>query len=135
MSNLFSKMKYKIKKKNKKGDQATIFVAAPHTSFLDAFVFYVLGLPSCVSRADNGKIPLIGRLIKCVSFYFKVLRCRVQGWCTQQIIYFMCWIHFVFRRRRTLSVFVTQELTLFWFGLYKNVDKFHLKKKVVFFAL
>jgi lysophosphatidylcholine acyltransferase/lyso-PAF acetyltransferase len=52
---------------NSKGNQATIFVAAPHTSFFDAFVFFVLGMPAVVSRDANGKIPLIGRLIKSVS--------------------------------------------------------------------
>ncbi len=49
---------------NSKGNQATIFVAAPHTYFFDAFVFFVLGMPAVVSRDANGKIPLIGRLIK-----------------------------------------------------------------------
>jgi 1-acyl-sn-glycerol-3-phosphate acyltransferase len=55
---------------NSKGNQATIFVAAPHTSFFDAFVFFVLGMPAVVSRDANGKIPLIGRLIKSVSLNY-----------------------------------------------------------------
>jgi lysophosphatidylcholine acyltransferase/lyso-PAF acetyltransferase len=45
-------------------------VAAPHSSFLDVFVYYVLGLPAVVSRADNAKIPFIGRLVRSVQPIF-----------------------------------------------------------------
>ena len=51
------------------GQEAPIFVAAPHSSFLDAFVYYVLGMPSTVSRSENRKLPLIGRLVKAVIKY------------------------------------------------------------------
>lgn len=56
---------HKIKKNGvrAKRSEAPIFVAAPHSSFFDAWVFFVLGLPSSVSKDANAKIPLIGRLI------------------------------------------------------------------------
>ena len=38
-------------------------MAAPHSSFFDAFVFFVLGLPSSVSRSENAKIPFVGKLV------------------------------------------------------------------------
>jgi hypothetical protein len=44
--------------------QATIFVAAPHSSFFDTFAFFVLGLPTGVSKSDNANLPIIGRLVK-----------------------------------------------------------------------
>ena len=44
-------------------DEAPIFVAAPHSSFFDAWIFFVLGLPGSVSRDENRQIPLIGRLV------------------------------------------------------------------------
>jgi lysophosphatidylcholine acyltransferase/lyso-PAF acetyltransferase len=53
-----------------KRSEASIFVAAPHSSFLDVFVYYVLGLPAVVSRADNAKIPFIGRLVRSVQPIF-----------------------------------------------------------------
>lgn len=53
-----------------KRSEATIFVAAPHSTFFDVFVYYVLGLPAVVSKADNAKIPIIGRLIKSVQPIF-----------------------------------------------------------------
>lgn len=56
---------HKIKKRGIRAtrDEAPIFVAAPHSSFFDAWVFFVLGLPSSVSRDANAKIPLLGRLV------------------------------------------------------------------------
>lgn len=59
---------HSIKKIGKRAtiDEASIFVAAPHTSYFDAFVFFILGLPSGVSRSENAKIPLIGYIIKAV---------------------------------------------------------------------
>lgn len=47
-----------------KRNEATIFVAAPHSSFLDVLVFFVLGLPSGVSRSENAKLPIAGYLVK-----------------------------------------------------------------------
>jgi lysophosphatidylcholine acyltransferase / lyso-PAF acetyltransferase len=57
---------HKIKKNGIRAtrDEATIFVAAPHTSFFDAWVFFILGLPSGVSKAENADIPIIGHLVK-----------------------------------------------------------------------
>jgi lysophosphatidylcholine acyltransferase/lyso-PAF acetyltransferase len=46
--------------------ESTVFVAAPHSSFFDAFVIIILGLPSGLSRAENAKFPLLGRLVKSV---------------------------------------------------------------------
>lgn len=56
---------HKIKKNGKRAtiDEAPIFVAAPHSSFFDALVFFVLGLPCSVSRDANAKIPMLGRLV------------------------------------------------------------------------
>ncbi len=47
-------------------EEAPIFIAAPHTSFFDAFVFFILGFPSGVSRIENAKLPLLGYLIRAV---------------------------------------------------------------------
>jgi len=47
-------------------NEATIFVAAPHSSFMDAFVFCILGFPSSVSRIENAKIPFFGRIIRLI---------------------------------------------------------------------
>ncbi|CAF0706534.1 unnamed protein product [Brachionus calyciflorus] len=46
--------------------QCTIFVAAPHTSYFDAFLFFILGLPTAISRAENGNLPIIGRVVRAV---------------------------------------------------------------------
>lgn len=56
---------HKIKKNGVRAsiEEAPIFVAAPHSSFFDAWVFFVLGLPGSVSRDANAKIPLIGKLV------------------------------------------------------------------------
>jgi lysophosphatidylcholine acyltransferase/lyso-PAF acetyltransferase len=43
--------------------KAPIFVAAPHSSFFDAFVFFILGLPSSVSRSENAKLPFLGKVV------------------------------------------------------------------------
>lgn len=57
---------HKIKKNGKRAtkEECTIFVAAPHTSFFDIIVFFILGLPIGVSRAENGKLPIVGRVIR-----------------------------------------------------------------------
>lgn len=56
---------HKIKKNGRRAtiEEAPIFVAAPHSSFFDAWVFFVLGLPSSVSRDENAKNFLLGRLV------------------------------------------------------------------------
>uniref|UniRef100_A0A4X2JWM7 EF-hand domain-containing protein n=1 Tax=Vombatus ursinus TaxID=29139 RepID=A0A4X2JWM7_VOMUR len=43
--------------------EAPIFVAAPHSTFFDSIVWVVAGLPSVVSREENAKVPLVGRLL------------------------------------------------------------------------
>ena len=45
-------------------NKAPIFVAAPHSSFFDSLVFFVLGLPSGVSRIENAKLFMVGRIVK-----------------------------------------------------------------------
>lgn len=47
-------------------EESTIFVAAPHTSYFDAFLFFILGLPTAISRAENGRIPIMGRVVRAV---------------------------------------------------------------------
>ena len=48
--------------------EARLLVAAPHTTFLDAFVFLALGysadIPSIVSRSTNIKIPIVGYIFR-----------------------------------------------------------------------
>ncbi|RNA31361.1 lysophosphatidylcholine acyltransferase 2 [Brachionus plicatilis] len=46
--------------------ESTIFVAAPHTSYFDAFLFFILGLPTAISRAENGTLPIMGRVVRAV---------------------------------------------------------------------
>jgi hypothetical protein len=57
---------HKIQKIGKRASksEASIFVAAPHSSFFDTIVFFILGLPSSVSRAENANLPIIGRLVR-----------------------------------------------------------------------
>jgi lysophosphatidylcholine acyltransferase/lyso-PAF acetyltransferase len=57
---------HRIKKIGKRAskDEASIFVAAPHSSFFDTIIFFVLGLPSGVSKAENASLPIIGRLVR-----------------------------------------------------------------------
>ena len=48
--------------------EARLLVAAPHTTFLDAFVFLALGysadIPSIVSRSTNINIPVVGYIFR-----------------------------------------------------------------------
>ena len=57
-----------IKKNGRRAtrQEAPILIAAPHSTFLDAFVFFILGLPYSVSRAENSQIVFLGRLFKAV---------------------------------------------------------------------
>ena len=57
---------HRIKKIGKQAtkSEATIFVAAPHSSFFDTFAFFALGLPTGVSKKENANLPIIGRLVK-----------------------------------------------------------------------
>uniref|UniRef100_A0A8C3WKF2 EF-hand domain-containing protein n=1 Tax=Catagonus wagneri TaxID=51154 RepID=A0A8C3WKF2_9CETA len=62
---LFFLAGFRVKVKGKKAtrDEARIFVAAPHSSFFDAIVCVVAGLPSVVSASQNARIPVAGRLL------------------------------------------------------------------------
>ena len=59
---------HRIKKFGNKSthNECTIFVAAPHTSYFDAFLFFILGLPTAISRDKNGRLPIVGRLVHSV---------------------------------------------------------------------
>jgi lysophosphatidylcholine acyltransferase/lyso-PAF acetyltransferase len=46
--------------------KATIFVAAPHSSFFDAFLFFILDLPCVVSRIENTRIPILKIILRAV---------------------------------------------------------------------
>jgi 1-acyl-sn-glycerol-3-phosphate acyltransferase len=54
----------KVNGKRASKSEATIFAAAPHTSFFDMFLFFEIGLPCGVSRAENAKIPVFGFLVR-----------------------------------------------------------------------
>lgn len=40
--------------------EAPILCFAPHTSFFDAIIAVILGLPSTVSREENRHVPIVG---------------------------------------------------------------------------
>ena len=44
--------------------EATIFAAAPHTSFFDLFLSFEIDLPCGVSRAENAQVPVLGFLVR-----------------------------------------------------------------------
>lgn len=50
----------KVKGRPATPEEARIFVVAPHTTYFDAFVVFMTGLPSCVSRQENIEVPLFG---------------------------------------------------------------------------
>ncbi|XP_054245614.1 lysophosphatidylcholine acyltransferase 2 [Indicator indicator] len=43
--------------------EAPIFVAAPHSSFFDAIISALTGMPSIVSRAENLSVPVFGTIL------------------------------------------------------------------------
>ncbi|KPP57843.1 hypothetical protein Z043_124385 [Scleropages formosus] len=45
--------------------EAPILAVAPHSSYFDAIVCIVAGLPSTVSRAENLAVPIFGRFLRC----------------------------------------------------------------------
>lgn len=53
----------KIKGKKANPSEASIFCAAPHTSFFDAIIAVVLEMPGCVSREENKHAPMFGTLL------------------------------------------------------------------------
>ncbi len=54
----------KVNGKKASKDEATIFVAAPHSSFFDLFLAFEMGFPCCVSKAENAEIPIVGFLVR-----------------------------------------------------------------------
>lgn len=56
----------KTKGRRAKRHEAPIFVAAPHSSFLDSFAFPTLGFPSSVCRYENAQFPILGRVLRTV---------------------------------------------------------------------
>jgi len=46
--------------------EAPILVVAPHSSFFDAIVCIVAGLPSTVSRSETLSTPIFGRFLRCL---------------------------------------------------------------------
>lgn len=58
----FFVMGFQVKVKGKAASQAEapIFVAAPHSSFFDAIICALTGMPSIVSRAENLSTPVFG---------------------------------------------------------------------------
>jgi len=59
---LFFVMGFQVKVKGKIASllEAPIFVAAPHSSFFDAIICALTGMPSTVSRAENLSTPIFG---------------------------------------------------------------------------
>lgn len=58
----FFVMGFQVRVKGKAASQAEapIFVAAPHSSFFDAIICALTGMPSIVSRAENLSTPVFG---------------------------------------------------------------------------
>ncbi|KFR14632.1 Lysophosphatidylcholine acyltransferase 2 [Opisthocomus hoazin] len=62
---LFFVMGFQVKVKGKIASllEAPIFVAAPHSSFFDAIICALTGMPSTVSRAENLSTPIFGTIL------------------------------------------------------------------------
>ncbi|NXP50175.1 PCAT2 acyltransferase, partial [Heliornis fulica] len=62
---LFFIMGFQVKVKGKVASllEAPIFVAAPHSSFFDAIISALTGMPSVVSRAENLSTPVFGTIL------------------------------------------------------------------------
>ncbi|NWU36520.1 PCAT2 acyltransferase, partial [Hylia prasina] len=58
-------MGFQVKVKGKVATlpEAPIFVAAPHSSFFDAIICALTGMPSIVSRAENLSTPVFGTIL------------------------------------------------------------------------
>ncbi|NXR83853.1 PCAT2 acyltransferase, partial [Pycnonotus jocosus] len=58
-------MGFQVKVKGKVATlpEAPIFVAAPHSSFFDAIICALTGMPSIVSRAENLATPVFGTIL------------------------------------------------------------------------
>ncbi|NXC49329.1 PCAT2 acyltransferase, partial [Penelope pileata] len=63
---LFFVMGFRVKVKGKVASprEAPIIVAAPHSSFFDAIVSALTGMPSVVSRAENLSAPVFGTILR-----------------------------------------------------------------------
>ncbi|NWI88975.1 PCAT2 acyltransferase, partial [Pitta sordida] len=61
----FFVMGFQVKVKGKVASlsEAPIFVAAPHSSFFDAIICALTGMPSIVSRAENLSTPVFGTIL------------------------------------------------------------------------
>ncbi|XP_033124679.1 lysophosphatidylcholine acyltransferase 2-like isoform X2 [Anneissia japonica] len=61
-----------VKGKKATCEEVPIFIIAPHTTFFDAIIVFVLGLESSsvVSREENGKAPLFGILVRALQPVF-----------------------------------------------------------------
>ncbi|NWH90467.1 PCAT2 acyltransferase, partial [Aegithalos caudatus] len=59
-------MGFQVKVKGKAANlsEAPIFVAAPHSSFFDAIICALTGMPSIVSRAENLSTPVFGTILR-----------------------------------------------------------------------
>uniref|UniRef100_A0A8C3Y450 Lysophosphatidylcholine acyltransferase 2 n=1 Tax=Catharus ustulatus TaxID=91951 RepID=A0A8C3Y450_CATUS len=62
----FFVMGFQVRVKGKAASQAEapIFVAAPHSSFFDAIICALTGMPSIVSRAENLSTPVFGTILR-----------------------------------------------------------------------
>ncbi|XP_064016473.1 lysophosphatidylcholine acyltransferase 2 [Pogoniulus pusillus] len=62
---LFFTMGFQVKVKGKVASllEAPIFVAAPHSSFFDAIISALTGMPSIVTRAENLSAPVLGTIL------------------------------------------------------------------------
>ncbi|NXX82403.1 PCAT2 acyltransferase, partial [Urocolius indicus] len=62
---LFFIMGFQVKVKGRIASrlEAPIFVAAPHSSFFDAIISALTGMPSIVSRAENLSTPIFGTIL------------------------------------------------------------------------
>ncbi|XP_072135647.1 lysophosphatidylcholine acyltransferase 2 [Mobula birostris] len=59
-------IRVEVKGKRAEATEAPILVVAPHSSFFDAIVNIVAGMPSVVSRAENAEVPFFGSFLHCV---------------------------------------------------------------------
>lgn len=64
----------KVKGKRAKPVEARIFVAAPHSSFMDALPYVLLGAPSVVAKADTFRTPIFGSMI----FWVANIACYIK---------------------------------------------------------
>ncbi|NWX03332.1 PCAT2 acyltransferase, partial [Caloenas nicobarica] len=65
---LFFVMGFQVKVKGKTASllEAPIIVAAPHSSFFDAIISALIGMPSVVSRAENLSTPVFGTILSSI---------------------------------------------------------------------